>query len=253
MRGFCDQCGKPIAAKRFVKYCSDACKMKAYRRRHDAQVGTPARNHERVKNAVRTKANTTVKDVCQQCGLDIYRNGNQALQLYCSDACKQKAYRARKKEIVGVWSVGDECLTDIGRKAVIKSIDGTRYARIDQLVGDKWLPGLISLKKLRPLVDSPALPTSALDVPPLPLFKVGDIVEVNKPNSPMHEHTGRIKAPFYLPNRQTNGNFWVEFEALEGDDRIYSGDFAPDELTLVTSIEAQDAKFDSLLRSFGWK
>ncbi len=98
MRGNCAFCGRTIAAKRNIKFCSDACKMKDYRRRKDALVGTPIRNTERLKNAVITKSSQLVEYLCPTCGNTYHRSGLEPLREYCSDACKQKAYRQRRKE-----------------------------------------------------------------------------------------------------------------------------------------------------------
>lgn len=97
MRGNCEFCGKPISAKRVIYYCSNACKMKAYRRRQDPLTGSSMSTKERIRQSVRTKSAQLVDYVCPTCGLEGKRNGLEALREYCSDACKQKAYRSRQK------------------------------------------------------------------------------------------------------------------------------------------------------------
>lgn len=57
-------------------YCSDACRMKAYR----------ARNKPRIDK---------VETVCHMCYGHFFANPGTSSQ-YCSNACKQAAYRKRK-------------------------------------------------------------------------------------------------------------------------------------------------------------
>lgn len=93
----CLQCGGQVKKERAL-YCSDACKMKAYRRRLDPLAGSSISTKERIRQSVRTKSSMTVEMACAQCGQVVIINGLEALRDYCSNACKQKAYRSRQKE-----------------------------------------------------------------------------------------------------------------------------------------------------------
>lgn len=92
----CPQCHELKPMGKRAKYCGDACKQAAYRQRLDPLSGTTARRNMRAQNGARTKRNTTVKYNCAQCGRETYRSGAEGARLYCDDACKQAAYRARK-------------------------------------------------------------------------------------------------------------------------------------------------------------
>lgn len=239
MRANCDYCGRPIAAKRYVKYCSDACKMKAYRRRKDALVGTPIRNHERLHNAVRTKASTIIDCVCEMCGQAYTRDGNQALQMYCSDACKQKAYRARRKEATQNWSIGMACFTDTGRDGFIKEMRGTRACIVSELVGGRYLDRYHTLKRLT------AAPVQVQGEKRNPRY--GDLVEIHKEGDFNHAKMGRVVRPSPLAKSLPQGHVWVQFESDHPDGGVYFADFGPTEIEIVETIEHQDAKLDVLL------
>lgn len=145
---WCEQCGGPIKKER-SKFCSDACRQKAYRRRLDPQTGTYERQKERIRNGVMTKADTTLKSVCAQCGLDFYRTGTQVLVEYCSNACKQKAYRARKKVSSTTWAVGDRVISDTGREGIIREMRGTTAAIITETIGAMKLDRYHMLNRLQ--------------------------------------------------------------------------------------------------------
>jgi endogenous inhibitor of DNA gyrase (YacG/DUF329 family) len=78
----CAHCGDMFNGVRDAKYCSDRCVNDAYivRRRERARLR-------------RANANT-----CVVCGSPVEQVGGLVkIRLYCSNACKQKAYRQRKK------------------------------------------------------------------------------------------------------------------------------------------------------------
>lgn len=91
----CSHCEK--LHRRHSQYCSDACKQKAYRRRKDPGSGDWLRKSERAQKAVHTKQTTYVKLVCEHCGDErSWTIASGALRRYCSEKCKQAAYRRRK-------------------------------------------------------------------------------------------------------------------------------------------------------------
>lgn len=89
----CLLCGDRFGHSGQGLYCSNACKQKASRIR----AGRSANRHEAAQKAVRTKQSTSVEVICECCQLAFYVSGSSAgLQMYCTPACKQKAYRQRK-------------------------------------------------------------------------------------------------------------------------------------------------------------
>lgn len=95
----CEFCGKFFKpARRDGRFCCDACKQKAYRRRFDPEVGSVHREKQRQTNIAITKQMTTKELNCATCGRSLVVGVNHTNLMYCSDACKQKAYRARKRQ-----------------------------------------------------------------------------------------------------------------------------------------------------------
>lgn len=93
----CTHCDK-IVRRKNSQYCSNACKQAAYRRRKDPESGYWSRKSERAQKAVRTKQSTYVSLICEHCGDERgWTIASGALRRYCSDKCKQAAYRERKK------------------------------------------------------------------------------------------------------------------------------------------------------------
>lgn len=92
----CTHCDKLIHGRR-SQYCSDACKQAAYRKRKDPGVGDWSRKSDRAQKAVHTKQTTYIKLTCEHCGDErSWTIASGALRRYCSDKCKQAAYRQRK-------------------------------------------------------------------------------------------------------------------------------------------------------------
>lgn len=77
----CDHCGDMFKGIVSAKYCSDRCVNDAYieRRRERARL-----RRAKAKNCV--VCDTPVEQA----------SGSVKIRLYCSNACKQKAYRRRK-------------------------------------------------------------------------------------------------------------------------------------------------------------
>jgi len=93
----CEMCEKPYKpARRDSRFCSDACKQKAYRRRTDPEVGSVHREKQRQTKIAITKRMTTKELNCEVCGRKLTVSIIRTNLRYCSDACKQKAYRDRK-------------------------------------------------------------------------------------------------------------------------------------------------------------
>lgn len=81
------------------KYCSDACKQKAYRLAHGQREDTWNVIRERARKGASTKAGISVQKLCLGCNESFYANGNNyGMMDYCSNACKQRAYRKRKAQ-----------------------------------------------------------------------------------------------------------------------------------------------------------
>jgi ferredoxin len=94
----CEQCGKGY--KKFSshqRYCSDECRFKAYRRRKDNQVGSSERARQQKEKRVSTMRSELKDVVCEQCGISFKAEVIRTSLMYCSNACKQKAYRERTK------------------------------------------------------------------------------------------------------------------------------------------------------------
>lgn len=153
----CLHCGGQVKKDRAL-YCSDACKMKAYRRRLDPLAGSSISNKQRIRQSVTTKASQVVGYVCPVCGGDYKRSGLESLREYCSDACKQKAYRARKKESSSLWSVGDAVTTDTGRTANIKEMRGTTACIVTEKIGAMLIDRYHTLKRLSPAAQAAPAP-----------------------------------------------------------------------------------------------
>lgn len=89
----CECCGDRYGAMAcHAKYCSDACRVRASRIRN----GRCANRREAARKAADTKAWLSDKIVCECCGEEFGRPRSQGLRMYCSNACKQKAYRQRR-------------------------------------------------------------------------------------------------------------------------------------------------------------
>ena len=94
----CGECKRIFSGQRTAKYCCDACRQTAYRKRKNPMSGSRVNLKERALQAADTKRNTFVKCVCQYCGKErAFDAGAAAGRKYCSDACKQAAYRKRNR------------------------------------------------------------------------------------------------------------------------------------------------------------
>lgn len=93
----CQMCDK--VHRRDSQYCSDACKQKAYRRRKDPQSGSWQRRQQRAQQAARSKHRWQTRITCQHCGETVvYSVAESTNRRYCTNACKQAAYRERRKQ-----------------------------------------------------------------------------------------------------------------------------------------------------------
>ena len=103
----CAVCGDKFAARtRKARFCSARCRQADYRRRKQearikaAIAGEPSngRTQSEITAAqLQTKRATFEDRVCERCGERFSADGTQGAKVYCSNACKQAAYRARKK------------------------------------------------------------------------------------------------------------------------------------------------------------
>lgn len=75
------------------KTCSDACRNKLSR----VARGRAANRHDAQQRAVLTKASKTNEFTCPVCGKTFRRDGPSSNVMYCSDACKMKAFRSTEK------------------------------------------------------------------------------------------------------------------------------------------------------------
>jgi len=90
----CDRTFRP--ARSDARFCSKVCKQRAYRRRNDPEVGTVHREKQRQTNIAITKQTTRKTVICPVCGHEQQYSIVETNRIYCSDACKQKAYRQRQ-------------------------------------------------------------------------------------------------------------------------------------------------------------
>ena len=95
----CEQCGRAFRPCRSdARFCSQACKQRAYRRRVDPDVGSAARETARQEATYFTKHTRTKQLCCEHCGRELVMSVASTNLRYCSNACKQKAYRARRRQ-----------------------------------------------------------------------------------------------------------------------------------------------------------
>jgi len=90
----CPVCEKVFhAARRDAQACSNACRQKAHR----IAQGRATNRRNAAAAAAETKAAQVHELTCECCGRKFNRDGNAASNSrYCSNACKQKAYRDRR-------------------------------------------------------------------------------------------------------------------------------------------------------------
>lgn len=95
---YCEWCERFFSpVRKDARFCSDACKQKAYRRRVDPEVGSIHREKQRQTNIAITKQLVTKKLACDWCGRPLEVSVLHTNLMYCSNACKQKAYRQRRQ------------------------------------------------------------------------------------------------------------------------------------------------------------
>ncbi len=83
-------CGKTFSSdeQNKRKYCSNKCRQADYR---------SYKRHYEPANTVETKRQQLKQRTCPECEHGFFVSGLQGARKYCSDACKQKAYRKRKE------------------------------------------------------------------------------------------------------------------------------------------------------------
>lgn len=93
----CKFCGARFGASRFsARFCSARCRQADYRRR-TKKASTPESRAEAAQKGIETKRSQSIKASCAVCESDFWIDGTQTAAIYCSPACRQKAYRERKK------------------------------------------------------------------------------------------------------------------------------------------------------------
>jgi hypothetical protein len=93
MLRYCFKCGSPFHPTReTAKYCSAKCRQEAYRERHYQ----PKPCSERLIKQYQTKGSHLTNLTCCECNKTFLANGREMMKMYCSNACKQRAYRGRK-------------------------------------------------------------------------------------------------------------------------------------------------------------
>lgn len=77
-------------------YCSNKCRQAAYRQRHDPESAYLVRRQARAQKAASTKRQVKKTTICEHCGETVrYSIAQSTNRRYCSDKCKQAAYRQR--------------------------------------------------------------------------------------------------------------------------------------------------------------
>lgn len=133
---FCEMCGKSYAPGRADSmFCSDACKQKAYRRRVDPEVGSIHREKQRQTNIAITKQMTTKELDCAVCGRHLHVSISHTNLAYCSNACKQKAYRARKAADVAADAIAATKPTLAGLNEKLALVPALAGHYIEQIPG----------------------------------------------------------------------------------------------------------------------
>jgi hypothetical protein len=105
MQHICEHCNQTFESNRSnARFCCNAHKQAAYRSRVKAESERPdtfgnriADTRTPVEKAVDTKRNEQRLKTCPHCWNSFPVNGLQKGRRYCSDACKQAAYRERNK------------------------------------------------------------------------------------------------------------------------------------------------------------
>jgi hypothetical protein len=110
---YCKHCKKPLEHGGWGKseYCNASCKQASYRARIKAEAekpdtfgsDAPIDDRTPTEKAIETKRNEQRWKVCSQCREQFPVDGTQKARRYCSDACKQSAYRSRQ-EWRKIWS-----------------------------------------------------------------------------------------------------------------------------------------------------
>lgn len=96
---YCYNCGKELTAR--VMYCSNECQQKASEQHKQQSYGHTALPRYLPKTLPRYEYTALPEKkikLCSHCDKTHYRNSQ-----YCSNACKQAAYRKRHDPETGIW------------------------------------------------------------------------------------------------------------------------------------------------------
>ena len=124
-RGFCMGCDKLIFQSgrgRPKKWCSEACRVRAFREGRSGSEASAAAVRLKVESREALLA-ATADVVCEVCGGEVRRSAAGHPRKYCSRSCSDKAVRARAVAEGRVCSV-DGC----GRAAASKGLCGSHYS-----------------------------------------------------------------------------------------------------------------------------
>lgn len=124
-RGFCMGCGKLIFQSgrgRPKKWCSEACRVRAFREGRSGSKASAAAARLKVESKEALLA-ATAGVVCEVCGGEVRRSAAGRPRKYCSRSCSNKAVRVRAVTEGRVCSV-DGC----GRAASSKGLCGSHYS-----------------------------------------------------------------------------------------------------------------------------
>lgn len=103
----CQHCKTSFTPKRATaKYCSDACRVKAFKSRHKPR--------QRVKPIP-----VIVSTCCAHCGSRFAASAGRG-QLYCTPSCKTLAYRARRSALIDAVAAYTNVDVDVAFESVEK-------------------------------------------------------------------------------------------------------------------------------------
>ncbi len=99
LKRYCVACGNAFLARRKTAiYCSTTCRCRDYRQRQKLKGKPNARSTK----CVATQNKVPFVVTCIECNAKMWLHSRNHHKLYCSRACQQRAYLARKAQKVNV-------------------------------------------------------------------------------------------------------------------------------------------------------
>lgn len=93
LKHYCQQCGEVYHPRRTsARFCGPTCRQRYFRETHKA----PVKRADIAIKRYETKLKTVKLVSCVQCNATFFVNGLQGCKMYCTRACKQRAYRERR-------------------------------------------------------------------------------------------------------------------------------------------------------------